>query len=1128
LKQKALSRQLTIAIVVPVALLLLAAALLSVQVFRLIEAARWVEHSDRVLTDLSQIQGAIVDQETGLRGVLLTNAVEFRQPFDAAQPRPKIAHLRADVADNPAQLNRVDEIAAAYEMWLTLAQAELDHPSAAGAALDGMKQRKQQMDDIRRRLREMMEEEERLRSSRYQIFDAAKNTTFGGGAVVMLLLAAIAGFVTRFQLGRITTTYGEALDVESRARASSEVEAWRREHEAKLGSELLGDLAIAEICARAVRFLVDATEAKLGALYLVEDDGLVLCGSSGAGRATAQRVARGEGLLGRAVERKKLLHVDDVPKGYLVVESGAGAHDAEELVLVPLVTEGRVVGVLELGWFGPVGARALALLGEVGEVIAGAVTSARQKLQLRELLEETQRQAEELQAQQEELAANNEELQQQSEAVRAAHVELNARKEELESSNAALEEQREALLELTEALRLKADELSRTSRYKSEFVANMSHELRTPLNSSLILAKMLAENKRGNLDPEQVQFAETIYGAGNDLLALINDILDLSRIEAGRVQLDVSTVSVDAVTQTLERMFAPIAKDRGVELVVDGGSGERIDTDTMRLQQVLRNLLSNAFKFTEKGKVELRVQAEPEHLCFVVRDTGVGIAPEHRDVIFEAFRQADGTTARRFGGTGLGLSIARDLARLLGGDITVESTVGQGSTFTFVLPRRLDPARREPLPLGELSAPPRATPIPEPRAPSPPPPRLRPSVLVPDDREKLDGSTPVALIVEDDASFAMIVRDVAHELGFQCLVATNAEEGIELATRHVPTSILLDIKLPDHSGLSVLERLKRNPSTRHIPVHVVSVADQERTARSLGAMGYLTKPVKRDDVVEALTRMRKRASGTSNLLIIEDDIVACGALSQLLATETVRIETATTAAQAREKLAAHPFDCIVTDLTLPDGSGFDLIDALASTEAKLPPIIVYTGRTLSADEEIRLRRHQTTIIIKGAHSPERLVDEVTRYLHQGAANLPPERVKLLTEAQRRDAMLEGRTVLLAEDDVRNVFALTSLLGAKGARVVSARNGRQALDLFEARGDVDLILMDVMMPEMDGVTAMLELRRRGGRAATVPIIAITAKAMPDDQERCLKAGANDYIAKPLDTEMLLSLIRVWLS
>ncbi len=1129
MKRKELSRQLTIAIVAPLALLLLAAGLLTFQVLRLIEAARWVDHTDRVMADLAHVQGAIVDQETALRGVLLTKDVRFRQPFDAAHPGVELDHIRAELADNPAQAQRVDELRASYDGWYALASEELAKPRDEAVSVDAILHRKTQMDEIRRRIREMTDAEEQLRQNRYEVFDAAKTTTLWGGAGLVLVLAGIVSFVTRFQLRRVTTSYGEALDLESKARAASEIDAWKREHEAKLAGDLLGDLQLGDIGARAVTFLVDATDAKVGAFYLVEDDGLVLSGSRGAPKNARKKLARNQGLLGRAAERKALLHVDDVPKGYLPVESGVGSHDSEELVLVPCLAEGRTVGVLELGWFGSVPERALALLAEIGEVVGSAVASARQKLQLRELLEETQRQAEELQAQQEELSASNEELQQQAEVVRAAHVELSNRKEELESSNAALEEQREALLKVTDALRVKADELTRTSRYKSEFVANMSHELRTPLNSALILAKMLAENKQGNLEPEQVKFAETIYSAGNDLLTLINDILDLSRIEAGKIQLDVAQVSVDAVVETLGRTFEPISVERGVELVVDAPKGELFETDMQRLQQILRNLLANAFKFTERGTVELRVRPDAERLRFIVKDSGIGIAPEHLDVIFEAFRQADGTTARRFGGSGLGLSISRDLARMLGGDITVESTVGRGSTFMLVLPRSPGARAEVPPPAG-FGAPPRITPVPapsEPARPSPPP-RLRAAVVVPDDREALDGSTPVVLIVEDDASFAMIVRDVAHELGFKCLIATNAEDGIGLATQYVPSAILLDIKLPDHSGLSVLERLKRNPSTRHIPVHVVSVAEQERTARSLGAMGYLLKPVKRDDVVQALSRMRKRASGTSHLLIIEDDLVACGALSQLLAAESVRIETASSAAAAREKLGAQSFDCIVTDLTLPDGNGFDLIDALAESEGALPPIIVYTGRALSEAEELRLRRHQTTIIIKGAHSPERLVDEVTRYLHQGAVNLPPERVKLLTEAQRRDVMLQGRKILLAEDDVRNVFALTSLLGAKGARVVSARNGRQALELLEKSEDVDLVLMDVMMPEMDGVTAMRELRRRGGRFASVPIIAITAKAMPDDQERCLKAGANDYIAKPLDTEMLLSLIRVWLS
>jgi CheY-like chemotaxis protein len=742
-------------------------------------------------------------------------------------------------------------------------------------------------------------------------------------------------------------------------------------------------------------------------------------------------------------------------------------------------------------------------------------------------LDESRRQSEELQTQQEEMRVGNEELQAQSDALRMAHTQLEERKEELESSNAHLVSQRDALERVQLQLSDKASELERASRYKSEFMANMSHELRTPLNSTLILAKLLGDNPHGNLSAEQVKFANTIYASGNDLLALINDILDLSKIEAGKVDVHAEPTTVGQLVAPVVQTFEPVAKHKQLRFSTALDERLALHTDAQRVQQILKNLLSNAFKFTDSGEVGLSVHGTPSGVEFAVHDTGVGIPAHQHEVIFEAFRQADGTTNRRFGGTGLGLSISRDLARLLGGEVSVASELGGGSRFVLTLPREYKPVAPEPAaPTPTLAGVRQAR-----RAATPTPPPIETPLSAADRArlDKLDKGRRLLLAIEDDEAFAEVLAHLARELDFEFMLARTADEGVRMALEFVPSAVLLDMKLPDHSGLSVLDRLKRNPSTRHIPVHVCSVADHSLAALSMGAAGYLLKPVKREDLAVALSGLMERFSRVRRVLIVEDDAVQREAISKLLEHQALEIVAAASVAEALDALSRATFDCVVTDLSLPDASGFELLEQLAANDHyAFPPVIVYTGRSLTAEEEQRLQRYSSSIIIKGARSPERLLDEVTLFLHQVEAELPPDRQRMLRQARDREAVFAGRKILIAEDDVRNIFALGHVLEPKGAELIIARNGREAVEQLRRRPDIDLVLMDIMMPEMDGLEAMRTIRGLdGARYAKLPIIALTAKAMPDDQVRCMRAGANDYIAKPLDVEMLLSLIRVWM-
>ncbi|MDA5341153.1 response regulator [Stenotrophomonas maltophilia] len=920
---------------------------------------------------------------------------------------------------------------------------------------------------------------------------------------------------------------------------------WLQEAENAVAMSLRGDLGPEQIAEAAATQLGGQLQADIGAVYRLEGGRLQLTGGMALPSGMPASLALQEGVAGQVARDERIRHLHGGDAAVLELQTSLGRLPVSERILAPISSDGAMVGVIELGRAQAGGQRDLdrELLERCGETIGMALRASLLRAQLVVLLEESQRQGEELQAQQEELRVANEELEEQSRSLLQSQSHLEEQQAELEQSNVQLEErtheleaQKQALLVAQGQLVRNSNELAATSRYKSEFLANMSHELRTPLNSSLILAKLLADNKDGTLTDEQVKYARAILSSNNDLLALINDILDLSRIEAGHVELADEVVVVDSVVQRLRETFEPMARQKGLALQIeaDALAPSQLVADSQRLQQILKNLLANALKFTEHGKVSLHVRAAGSgRIRFEVADTGIGIAREQLQVIFEAFRQADGSTRRRYGGTGLGLSISRDLAERMGGSIHVDSEPGRGSCFILELPLQGAPVAAS----GEALAPVSTAASPQPvaavaartgAAPAVAPAAAPAIANVADDRGRRQRAGRLILAVEDDATFAEALVVLAHELDFDCVVATTAEEALSLAAELRPNGILLDIGLPDVSGLSVLERLKRNPDTRHIPVHVVSAMDRGQVARELGAIGFAIKPTTRERLVAAIEQLEQTSQrDVRRLLIVEDDSELRHNLELLLGREQLQIIAVGTLAGALEQLSTVTFDCMVMDLSLPDGSGYDLLEHMAGNDdVGFPPVIVYTGRALNREEEQRLRRYSKSIIIKGARSPERLLDEVTLFLHSVEASLPTDQQRLLREARRRDTVLDGRTVLLAEDDVRNIFALSSVLEPLGVTLEIARNGQEAVDRLAER-EVDLVLMDIMMPEKDGLAAMREIRAQR-HLQDLPIIALTAKAMPDDRERCLQAGANDYIAKPIDVDKLVSLCRVWCS
>ncbi|MNJ37526.1 Sensory/regulatory protein RpfC [compost metagenome] len=746
--------------------------------------------------------------------------------------------------------------------------------------------------------------------------------------------------------------------------------------------------------------------------------------------------------------------------------------------------------------------------------------------------------------QQEELKSANEELEEQSRVLKESQAHLETQQAELEQTNEQLAERTQALAEQRDALNRKnselnqaqaelqarAEDLQRSSKYKSEFLANMSHELRTPLNSSLILAKLLAENAQENLSEEQVKFAESIYSAGNDLLNLINDILDIAKVEAGKLEVRPEATQLARLTEGLQSLFEPLASDKQLSfsVVIEPEVPSTLYTDRQRLEQILKNLLSNAVKFTEKGQVSLTVSLQPgTGIVFAVRDSGIGIAADQQQRIFEAFHQADGTSNRRYGGTGLGLSISRDLAQLLGGQISVDSSLGKGSVFSLILPERYEPVDSQG-PALIVNQPLATVVAAEPEAPVDVAMPARSTPAFADDRALAPFSNRCILVIEDEPNFARILFDLAHELGYSCLVAQAADEGFELAAEFIPDAILLDMRLPDHSGLTVLQRLKEQAGTRHIPVHIISVEDRVEAAMHMGAVGYAVKPTSREELKAVFARLEaKLTQKLKHILLVEDDDLQRESIARLIGDDDIEITAVGLAQEALDLLRENVYDCMIIDLKLPDMLGNELLKRMSSEDIRaFPPVIIYTGRNLTRDEEADLLKYSRSIIIKGARSPERLLDEVTLFLHKVESTLSHERQRMLKTARSRDKVFEGRKLLLVDDDVRNIFALTSALEHKGAIVEIARNGREAIERLEQNVDIDLVLMDVMMPEMDGYEAT-RLIRQQPRWRKLPIIAVTAKAMKDDQQRCLQAGANDYLAKPIDLDRLFSLIRVWL-
>ena len=898
---------------------------------------------------------------------------------------------------------------------------------------------------------------------------------------------------------------------------SEQARGWLKNGLSDLNELLRGDQESRQLTEKVIRFFAEYLRAGVGALYLFDSEKreLVLMATYAHTRRKnlGDVFALGEGLLGQAAQEGKMICLSKVPTDYLPIGSALGDGTPSTVVALPFLQDGRLIGAMELGAFHDFNPTELEFLQQAMEILAVGLGMNLSRHKVMELLQQSQAQEEELRAQQEELQQSNEELEERAQL-------LEQQREEIRRKSLAMEE-------ANREIAAQAEEVERVSTYKSQFLANMSHELRTPLNSLMILSRLLADNKDGNLSQKQVEFAATIHGAGRDLLTLINDILDISKIESGRMEYVYDEVNVEELVEAAAAIFRPLAAEKGIafSVTVDPSAARTFRTDAQRTQQILKNLLANAIKFTEQGSITLEVTLPTpaknplalSAMAFTVQDTGIGIPQDKFDRVFQAFQQADGDTSRRFGGTGLGLSISRQLARGMGGELLLESREGHGSSLTLYVPlanpagtvpafHRPEPSRQKETTANSIA----------------------PSGNLPDDRNRLQPGQRCILVVEDDRGFASILINLVREHGFAALHAADGQSGVAMAEQYLPSAILLDVMLPGLDGWGVMQRLTDKLRTRHIPVHFITSLEERQKAMAMGAIGFFTKPVTPEQLESILVNVEASVSRQARtLLLVEDDPAEAKSICALLEDRQIQIHVAKTGAEAIARFGEMAFDCIVLDLGLADMSGFEVLEHLKEMdEHRRVPVIIHSGRDLTREEQARLERYSESIILKGAKSPERLLNEVTLFLHVVETQMQPEQQRMIRASLERDGVFQGKTVLVADDDMRNVFSLTSILVDKGMVVVEAENGREALTRLEEHPEVALVLMDVMMPEMDGLEAMRTIRAQDHHKK-LPIIALTAKAMKGDREACLKAGANDYLSKPIDTERLLSLLRVWL-
>ncbi|WP_285009358.1 response regulator [Pedobacter faecalis] len=1112
---------------------------------------KWQTHTYDVINLVKEVETQVLNAETGMRGYVIAKEKKYLIPYNNSADKilPTVKKLRQLIQENPEQVRLADSLYMraldkVNEMKLVLKLHE-EQGSAASSArvMSGTGQLyKNRIFNISQR---MISEEYKLLAKRTA---ATESSSKRSGLIVLVSALIIFGLIL-FLFSYIKRTFDQQKLTEEHIResnlrlekisADNEQKNWLLRGAGAVNVAMRGEQELNELGDRITTAVCKHIEAQVGCIFVSSGSGedFTFSGGYACNIADTEKVYHmGEGYIGQCARDQQLKILSNLPSGYLNISSGLGQTDPRNIVIVPVLFQNKTIAIIELGMIASPDEAVLAFLNNITENIGIALNSAMARIRMKALFDQTQSQAEELECQQEELRTANEELTHKSEQLQASEEELRVQQEELRQTNAELEEKARQLEEQNlvvnqarEAMSLKARELELSSQYKSEFLANMSHELRTPLNSILILAKILKENRSENLNNEQIKYAGVIHNAGSELLTLINDILDLSKIESGKIELSIEQVPLQNVKSDIESLFTEVANSKKIKFntSISPDLPTTILTDDLRLQQIIKNLLSNAFKFTpEEGEISLNI-GRPEQteffssnlsnagenvIAFSVKDTGIGISHDKQQLIFEAFKQADGSTSRKYGGTGLGLSISKELAFVLGGELRVMSEPGKGSIFTLYLPETAphqvqsdDPSDQA---AGEML--------------------LNTKIHL----EHATQQTPQVrriLIIEDDQVFADILKSYAEERGFEAILAHSGDEGLNRAQKLLPDAIILDIMLPVMDGWTVLKKLKSDPATKHIPVHIMSAGDEkENLAQQKGAVGFLKKPVEKEELDVIFSKLTTFATNQPRkVLLIEDQEVQSEILARQLQQREAEVYPAYTGKEALELLSQHAFDCIILDLKLPDISGFDLLDQIKA-KAQQVPVVINTSMELTDDQMTRILKYTDALVLKSSKSNDRIIDEISLFMNKlDATDKFPSSTKHQQPVSTLEKALKNKKILIADDDMRNIFALSSALQGYELQIAIAHNGVEAIRKLKDHPDTDLVLMDIMMPEMDGYEAMRTIRA-DKTYERLPIIALTAKAMKSDRDKCLEAGANDYISKPVDIDKLVSMLRVWLS
>ncbi|WDF57063.1 response regulator [Mucilaginibacter sp. KACC 22063] len=1101
-----------------------------------------IQFSQDVIEVSNHVLQLLTDGETGVRGYAATNKPVFLDPYKTSLTRlnDDLAKLKSFGATDKEQQANILLLSDLVSRQLEMLKVNIESRDKIGleqmVAHNMLLNGKQNMDSIRSVISRIDKLESAELSNRKAVSDDATvftvRTIIGGSGIFLVIIV--------FMLYYIQSTFRKQKQIEEQIKdANTQLEGVLKENEEKnwlltgagdLNSKMQGQQTEKELTSNVLAEVCRYAGAITGTFYLYDDKEEVL--ELNAWYAyhdlslIKQKIKLSESWMGQVAKDKKAATITGNLNQKLELETSIISQELAEIFIVPVFFDKKLIAVMEVAFQQTMAKSVKDYIIAVADTIGVAINTARARRIMQDLFEETQQQAEELEAQQEEMRVTNEELLTKTEALQASEEELKVQQEELRTINAELEEKASLLEEKNHdieraraAITEKVEELETTGRYKSEFLANMSHELRTPLNSILVLARILKDNKHANLSDEQIKYASVIFNAGNDLLTLINDILDLAKIESGKVELQNDTTSADEIVQNMQMLFAEIAENKQINFTanVSADFGSLI-TDRIRLEQVIKNLLSNAFKFTPVGgHIELDVTkgAVEDTVSFRVKDSGIGIPADKQKLIFEAFQQADGSTSRKYGGTGLGLSISRELATLLGGQITIKSEPGQGSEFCITIP--LTPAVQSP----------KADHVPDVETfISPQQINLAPAESIASDHE------PLVVIVEDDRNFADILKDYAGQHGYKAVLVHTGSTAVDVIAGQKPDAVILDIMLPGKDGWQILKELKDRPETKNIPVHLMSAGEAaENRVKREGAISFMKKPVD----TEALDKLfgdisHQHGAPLKHILLIEDQEAQSDALKELMQKQNIEVDQAFNGQSALDKLQHNEYQCVVLDLNLPDISGLDLLDKIKGDKRfSALPVIINTAMELDKNSVTRLMQYANAMVVKTSKSSDRLIDEVNLFLHKlntvPVTPAAPAKAKSKAVAGSVGA-LKGKKVLLVDDDMRNIFALSSALQSFDLEVEIANDGEEALTKLENTPGVDIVLMDIMMPKMDGYEATRQIRKQN-KWAKLPVIALTAKAMKDDREKCIAAGANDYITKPVDMDQLVALMQLWL-